>query len=116
MASGLRTTTYLEQCNELKLETLEKRRVDQDMALVYKLANEEIFRSSKVINFFRGNIQPATRMTAELKNLISLYDRTELRKASFALGVTGKWNQVPAVQKNASSSKLFHRMKKRDRE
>ncbi len=45
MVSGLKTTTYLERCDEFKLETLKKRRLDQDMALVYMLANEEIFRN-----------------------------------------------------------------------
>jgi hypothetical protein len=37
MVSGLKTTRYLERCNELKLETIEKRRLDQGMALVYNL-------------------------------------------------------------------------------
>jgi hypothetical protein len=34
----------------------------------------------------------ATRMTAEPKNPVTQHARTELWKASFALGVTGKWN------------------------
>jgi hypothetical protein len=55
MVSGLEDDTYLKRCDELKLETLEKRRLDQDMALVYKLANEEIFRSSRVLKFVREN-------------------------------------------------------------
>jgi hypothetical protein len=38
MVSGLRDTTYPQRCAELKLDTLEKRRIDQDISLVYKFA------------------------------------------------------------------------------
>jgi hypothetical protein len=81
MVSGLKTTTYLEWCGEFKLETLKKRRLDQDMALVYMLANEEIFRNSRVLKFFGENAQKATRMTAESKNLVTQHAKTKLRKA-----------------------------------
>jgi hypothetical protein len=36
MVAGLKGANYLEKCTELGLETLEKRREDQDLALVYK--------------------------------------------------------------------------------
>jgi hypothetical protein len=36
MVAGLKGANYLEKCAELGLETLEKRRNDQDLALVYK--------------------------------------------------------------------------------
>jgi hypothetical protein len=55
------------------------------MALVYMLANEEIFRNSRVLKFVGENAQKATRMTAESKNLVTQHARTKLRKASFAL-------------------------------
>ncbi len=68
------------------------------MALVYKLANEKIFRNSRVLKFVGENARTATRMTAELKNLVTQHARTEQRKASFALRVIGKWNQLPTGQ------------------
>jgi hypothetical protein len=37
-------------------------------------------------------------MTAEPKNLVTQHATTEKRKASFALRVTGKWNQLPTEQ------------------
>jgi hypothetical protein len=116
MVSILKTTTYLERCDKLKLETLEKKRLDQDMALVYKLANEKIFSSSKILKFVGGNTQMATRMTAVLKNLVTQHAGAELRKASFALRVKDKWNQLSAEQKNACNSTVFRRMRKRERE
>ncbi len=41
MVAGLKGTTYLEKCAELGLETLEKRRADQDLALVYKFVKTD---------------------------------------------------------------------------
>jgi ribonuclease P/MRP protein subunit RPP40 len=43
MVSGLKATEYPLRWAELNLETQEKRREDQDMSLVHKLASESIF-------------------------------------------------------------------------
>ena len=40
MVAGLKGDSYLEKCAELGLETLEKRRSDQDLALVYKFVTK----------------------------------------------------------------------------
>jgi hypothetical protein len=39
MVSGLKGKSYEERCAELGLETLETRRIKQDMSLVHKLSN-----------------------------------------------------------------------------
>jgi hypothetical protein len=49
MVSGLTTSTYLEKCTELKLDTLEKRRKDQALILAYKMTSEERFRGAGVL-------------------------------------------------------------------
>jgi hypothetical protein len=49
MVSGLRAMTCPQRCAELKLDTLEKRRIYQDMSLVYKLATGSIFISTSVL-------------------------------------------------------------------
>jgi hypothetical protein len=41
MVSGLTTSTYLENCVELKLDTLEKRWTGQDLILANKMTREE---------------------------------------------------------------------------
>ncbi len=41
MVAGLKGATYLEKCAELGLETLEKRREDQDLDLVYKFVTKK---------------------------------------------------------------------------
>jgi hypothetical protein len=42
--AGLKGPTYLEKCAELGLETLEKRREDQYLALVYKFVTRKMGR------------------------------------------------------------------------
>jgi hypothetical protein len=45
MVAGLKGKEYAERCTELGLETLEERRHQHDMALVYKMApNKESFK------------------------------------------------------------------------
>jgi CheY-specific phosphatase CheX len=75
-----------------------------------------LFRSLKVFKVVGGKVQTSTRMIEELKNLVTQHTTTGLRKASFALRVTGKCNELPVEQKNSSCSKVFHRMRKRERE
>jgi hypothetical protein len=104
---------YLERCEELKLDTLEKRREDQDMALAHKMISEERFQNNMVLRTVGENTRAATRMASEPKNLITQYARTELRKASFAIRVTEPWNTLPTELRNADDSKAFQRMRKR---
>ncbi len=112
MVSGLKSGTYLERCEELKLDTLEKRREDQDLALAHKMISEERFQNNMVLRTVGENIRAATRMASEPKNLITQYARIELRKASFAIRVTEPWNTLPTELKNADDSKALQRMRK----
>ncbi len=41
MVASLKGANYLEKCSELGLETLKKRREDQDLALVYKFVTKK---------------------------------------------------------------------------
>jgi hypothetical protein len=70
---------------KLNLETLEKRREDQDMSLDHKLASENIFSNTNVLKPFGTGKRTATRIASEPRNLVTQYARTELRKALFAV-------------------------------
>jgi hypothetical protein len=113
MVSGLKSGTYLERCEELKLVTFEKRRMDQDLALAHKMITEERFQNNMVLRTVGENTRAATRMASEPKNLTTQYARTELRKASLANRVTEPWNTLQTELKNANDGKAFRRMRKR---
>ncbi len=48
IVSGLKPNSYRERCGELKLETSEKRRTDQDLVLTRKMPLEARFRENGV--------------------------------------------------------------------
>jgi hypothetical protein len=50
------STTYAKRCVELRLDTLEKRRTDQDMSLAYKRINEERFQGTTVLSTVGDNV------------------------------------------------------------
>lgn len=111
--SGLKSDTYLDRCKELNLDTLEKRRNDQDLSLTYKMVNDERFKGTRVLELIGNRDRAGTRMASEPKNLVAQYARTEMRKSSFANRVTEPWNSLPAELKNARDSKAFRRMRKK---
>ncbi len=53
MMSGLKSDSYQERCAELKLETLEKRRTNQDLVLTHKMLTDVRFRENGVLKQFR---------------------------------------------------------------
>jgi hypothetical protein len=106
MVSGCRDTTYPQRC------AVEKRRIDQDISLVYKLAIESIFNGTDVLMMVRTAKHLATSVLSEQKNPVAHYTRTDVRKASFAVRVTDPWNRLPEEHKNASSSMIFKRIRK----
>jgi hypothetical protein len=77
MVSGLKSMEYPLRCAELNLETLEKRRKDQDMSLVHKLASESIFSDTKVMKVVGTGKHTATRIASKPRNLVAQYARTE---------------------------------------
>jgi ribonuclease P/MRP protein subunit RPP40 len=98
MVSGLKATKYLLRCAELNLDTLKKRREDQDMSLVHKLASESIFSNTNVLKLVGTGVHTATRIGSESRSLVTQYARTELRNR------TEPWNKFPMEQKNANSN------------
>lgn len=111
MVAGLKGSSYEERCKELGLESLEKRREYQDMALVHKILSED------QQNFFTlagENSRIQTRQAAGAKNIRGQFARTDMRKFSFAIRTVENWNSLPEDTKQAESVESFkNRVKKR---
>jgi hypothetical protein len=112
MVSGLKGNTYLEKCAELGLKSLEERRKDQDMNLVYKFLTERTGT-----DMFRRTVtdqRATTRQAAGEHGLGVQYARTDPRKYSFAMRSVEPWNRLPEEIKTATNSEVFRsRLKKR---
>ncbi len=80
MVAGLKGANYLEKCAELGLETLEKRRSDQDLALVYKFVTKKDGQS-----LFNRQEGARTRQAAGGHELTVQNARTDPRKYAFAV-------------------------------
>jgi hypothetical protein len=103
MVAGLKGTTYLEKCAELGLETLEKRRADQDLALVYKFVRTE------GQTLFTQQSGARTRQAAGGHGLTVQYARTDPRKHSFTVRTVEPWNRLPESVRAAETGESFKR-------
>jgi hypothetical protein len=107
MVSGLKGTTYVERCEELGLDTLEKRRQDQDMGLVYKIIasqpENELFKMAN-----RDNA-PRTRQATATRGLMGQFARTDPRKQSFTIRTVERWNGLPDNLRQAKNQETFKR-------
>ena len=92
MVAGLKGRTYEERCAELGLESLQERRVRQDMALVHKYMakqDQTLFIRSG------GNGGARTRTAAGVDGLAVQFARTDVRKNSFTVRAVEQWNSLP---------------------
>jgi len=106
MVAGLQGKSYKESCVELGLETLENRRRDQDMNLVFKLLREG---GSDMFTMTGEREGARTRQAAGPRTLAGQYARTDIRKYSFAVRVVDDWNQLPDKLRGAQSQESFKR-------
>jgi hypothetical protein len=111
MVSGLKGKSYEERCAELGLETLETRRIKQDMmSLVHKLISndgvEELFTATGEHNGVR------TRRAAAANGLAAPFARTDIRKYSFAVRTVEHWNSLPEGARTAYSQQSFKELLK----
>ena len=58
MVAGLKSREYKDCCNELGMETHEKRREKQDVALVHKLVISGAGQQGKIFGLAGGNDRP----------------------------------------------------------
>ena len=108
MISGLTGKTYEEKCKELGLDTLEERRLNQDMLQTYKICNGKD-RIHPDLLFDRVGHNPGreTRFTADPQNILLKRARLEIRKNSFAIRVAENWNSLSNTTKVSLTTKAF---------
>ncbi len=111
MVSGLQGKTYEEKCEELKLESLQQRRDNQDMIQTFKIVNRICKLSpSKVFSQRQGEIH--TRSAADPYYIKGNRSKLETRKHFFTQRVCNKWNSIGQEHKNMSVAHFKNMFKK----
>jgi hypothetical protein len=96
---------YEERCAELGLETLETRRIKQDMSLVHKLISNG---GGEVLFTATGrHDEVRTRQAAAANGLATPFARTDIRKYSLAVRTVKHWNSLPEGARTANSQQSF---------
>jgi hypothetical protein len=114
MVSGLKNKVYEGRCAELGLKTLEARRYEQDMALVYKFyKGVGKLEPEKLFNKIPERTGPVTRLASHGSNFAVLVSRLDVRKNSFAVRSVQKWNELPPQIKESTTCDKFKRALKK---
>ena len=112
MVSGLRAKDYEGRLQELGLTTLEERRHQADMHLMYKILHgkddQSLFRLA-------AEGPQLTRNAAGPLNVRANHGRLEVRSNFFSVRVTEKWNMIPSEIKTMKSVTTFKDAYKRYR-
>ena len=108
MISGLSGRNYEDKLKELRLESLEKRRIYIDMLQTFTIIHGyDDVRSETWFNTVRSGEHRPTRLTADPLNLMPLRSRLELRAKFFSQRVVNLWNSLPGEVKNVRNPKVF---------
>jgi hypothetical protein len=106
MVSGLKGTSYEDKCKELKLQTLQERRVQQDMALAHKYIVGGM-DADKMFYKLNDTNRVGTRQAADPTSIAVRYSRTDIRKHSFGVRVAETWNKLDPEIRNSETTKKF---------
>jgi hypothetical protein len=107
MVNGL-TGTYEEKLRQLGMQSLEKRREEADLVLVYKIVNGKCsIDGEKWFEMERPGNGPQTRVTANGIRIRPPFARTDRRRNFFTVRVCEKWNALPADIKCARTVDKF---------
>ena len=114
--TGLQGTTYEERLEELGMDTLEKRRMDQDMIQAFKIL-KEVDDVDKTTWFTTMENRPQrTRAAVGGHNLEGQLSRLELRRNFFSQRVVDMWNALPNRTKSAKTVQEFKNLLRKNRE
>ncbi len=102
---GLRYLSDEERLRELKLQSLEKRRIRNDVVLTHKIIFHQIdLEASKLFKFSR---RPGLRRSS--LRLLQQTGRTRRRRNSFACRVVKYWNRLPLAVASIQDHLAFKR-------
>jgi ribonucleases P/MRP protein subunit RPP40 len=100
--------TYEEKLSHLGMQSLEQRRAEADMVLVYKVLNKKCTINGdhwfEIENVGSG---PRTRAADTGIRIRPPFARTDRRKNFFTVRVCDKWNNLPAEVKSAKNIAKF---------
>ena len=107
MISGLKAKEYADRLKELEMTSLEERRHQADMTMVYKdLTGKDQVDPTEWFTM-AGEAARATRATADPLNIKVKHGRLEVRRNFFTIRVTEQWNRVPRDIKNQKTVDSF---------
>ncbi len=102
---GLRDLSYEERLRVLKLQSLEKRRIRNDLVLTHKFMFHQIdLEASKLFKFSR---RPGLRRSS--LRLLQQTGRTRRRRNSFVCRVVKYWNRLPPAVASVQDHLAFKR-------
>lgn len=107
MVSGLVGTTYEERCEEIGLDTLERRRERQDLVLAHKVLNDSEEWAKNMFHMQPDRQGMTTRGAADKHTLVVQRARLDLRKHSFTIRAAESWNKLGLRAKEAGSVQAF---------
>ncbi len=102
---GLRDLSYEERLKKLKLQSLEKRRIRNDLVLSHKIMFHQIdLEASKLFKFSRstGLRRPSLRLLQQTGG-------TRRRRSGFACKVVKYWNRLPFAVASVPDQLAFKR-------
>ena len=96
MISGLNNGSYKEKCTVLGLETLEARRIKQDLLEMYKIMHGQGQQEQgKMFTLAKCRDGAVTRNTADPLTIKVPRSRLDIRKNSFSVRGAELWNKLP---------------------
>ena len=111
--TGLKGKTYEERCKEVGLETLERRRKNQDLLQAFKIV-KGIDRVDPGKLFTRVSHTARTRNAADTMNLQKERARKDVRMNSFSIRIVDHWNSIPEKVKASERAEAFKSYLKRN--
>ena len=105
--SGLQGLTYEEKVMALDMQTLQARRLEADLILVFKIIKGLVDVEAKTwFNLVGPNIMRRTRHSSEF-NIIPKRVKGDVTQHFFANRVVSHWNELPSDIKEARSLSKF---------
>ncbi len=103
---GLRSLTYEERLQALKLQPLGKRRLRKDLVLTHKILYNYI--DLKAAQFFKFSRRPGLRRSSI--RLLHQTGRTRRRRNSFVFRVVNNWNRLPLSVASVTEQRKFKKL------
>ncbi len=102
---GLRDLSYEKRLKELKLQSLEKRRIRNDLVRTHKIIFHQI--DPEASELFKFSRRPGPRRSS--LRLLQQTGRTRRKRDSFACRVVKYWNRLPLAVASVPDHLAFKR-------